>query len=291
MTHSITVKNTFLTIDESASDRVPRSSSVPRTFKPGMYEESPHYDDSTNASDKDASDNVQATCSDSEFEDLYPDCRRECSGCLEDFVDVIHSRAETSNLPPLWADEDPEADDTSRVTLNLVNMVPTAAKARCKLRTQAKPFQSVMTPPAEVAALISSAVEVLSSGNDIINVQVNNGGMGGTTVIIGESSSTNPDVSFTFTLVKDALLNQSERSENSYILGYGAQPFTNLDSLSFSANIGCLPDAQYNSACWDTYEKGFCPRCSTCRWYHPSKFDSMRVIVMIKKQTSSTWLD
>jgi len=282
MTLNVTVKNTFLTIDDVVSARV-RSSSVPRSFKSGDYckccdspRDSPRNDDSTDASsDKDR----QATYSDSEFGEEFQDCRLTPEEIVQEFQEMP------------TADEKSRATVAPRLTLSLSDMVSTEAKERCKLRTTAQPFKSVRTAPAEVTALIANAVAVLSSGMDIVDVQVNDGGMGGTCMIIGESSSTDPDVSWTFTLVKDALLNLAEQSENTYILGYDAQPFNNLDPLSFSANIGCVPAAHCNTACWDTYSQGFCPRCTTCRWDHPSKFDMMRLIVMIKKQTSSTWLD
>lgn len=310
MTLSITVKNTFLTFDTSASDRVPRSSSVPRTFKPCDYGDSLQSDDSTNASDKAsdkcATENFQDSYSDSDnFQDI-PDYRSEATEDFGEFImpewpawqqaeftEFTHSCVDATCCPEVPAADDPGMlwDDTSKVTLSLVDMVSTEAKARAKLRTQAQPFQSKMTPPTEVETLISNAAEVLMSGMDIINVQVTYGGMGGTTMIIGESASTDPDVQFTFSLVKETLLNVAEQSENTYVLGYGAQPFNNLDQLSFSANIGCVPAAHQDTACWDTYEKGYCPRCDKCRWDHPSKFDTMRIIVMIKKQTSSTWLD
>jgi len=268
MTLSITVKNTFLTIDEAVSARV-RSSSVPRAFKPNpdwSCGNAPQNDVSTNASDRDTTDNCQASYSDSE--------------CGEEFADCRHDHLEM-----------PTAYDKSRVTLSLDNMVSTEAKVRCKLRTKAQPFKPVRAPPAEVEAVIANAVKVLSGCMDIVNVQVNDGGMSGTTIVVGESASTDPDVSWTFALVKDALVKSAEQSERTYILGYDAQPFNNLDPLSFSASIACVPTSHLNTACWDTYQQGFCPRCSTCRWDHPSEYDTMRLIVMIKKQTASTWLD
>jgi len=270
---ALSIKNTFLTIDddEVVSGRV-RSSSVPRAFKPNpnwSCGNAPLSDDSTNASDN-ASDNTsdrdtmehcQACYSESESSEEFADCRTDT--------------------------EMPTASDQSRVTLSLDNMVSTEPKVRVKLRTKAQPFKPVRAPPAEVQAVIENARAVLSSHKDIVNVRVNDGGMGGTTMIVGESSSTEPDASWTLPLVKDALFNSAAQSERTYILGYEAQPFNNLDALSFSASIACVPVAHQDTACWDTYQQGFCPRCRTCRWDHPSEYDTMRLIVMINKKT---WL-
>lgn len=285
----ITVKNTFLDVKRLAEDTVRRSSSVPRTFKPVDFlcfkpegsacGDSPISDDSTSASEK----NFPANSSDSEQD--FPDYHSDCT----DDNDFVYSCAESLREPQL---ESPHAttDEAeilcrmSRVTLSLADMVTAdAEKVRAKLRAQAQPFKSARTPPSEVMVLIANAVAVLSGDKDIVDVQVHDGGMGGTTMIVAKSASKSPDALWILSLVKDALLDSAEQSENTYILGYGAQAFNNLDPLSFSCNIGCVPASHQNTACWDTYEKGFCPRCSTCRWDHPAETDTMRVIVMVKQ--------
>jgi len=245
-------------------------------------------DDSTNASEKDVTDNESGD---------YHDCCSECTDySYPDSVPL--SRADSSPSDELTrADSSPsydtdDEDDKSRVKLSLADMVDTTAKApRTKLRSQAATFKSVVAAPAEVTQVIDNAVAALSCCPDIINTSVQHGGMGGTTIIVGESASTDPDVSWTFVSVKDTLLKSAEQSENTYILGYGNQPFNTLDNLSFSASVVCVPAAHQSTACWDMYEQGFCSRCSTCRWDHPGKLDTMRIVVMIKKQTQLTWLD
>lgn len=171
-----------------------------------------------------------------------------------------------------------------KTTLSLADMVDESSeKERIKLKSTARPFKSVREPPAEAKAVVVSAVEVLSAGPDIYDVQVRDGGMGGTTVIIAKSSLACPDPSLIFSLVKDALLTSAEQTDSTYILGYGSQPFKNLDDLSFSASVVCVPAAHQDSVCWETYEQGFCPRCTGCRWNHPSEIDKMHIIVMIQK--------
>lgn len=278
----ITVKNTFLNIKKVAGSGQQRSSSVPRAFKLG--DNAWFSDDSTNASDKD----TLHTPSDDEED--FPDY---CSTCTDDQMDFMQSCED--NCSECCSDRQASSTsqddaDQSKVTvkLSLSDMVTeNSEKVRLKLRPSARPFKSVRAPPAEVTSMIASAVTVLSSGMDIVDVQVCDGGMGGTTLIHASSTSTNPDAQWLFTMVKDALLSSAEQSENSYILGYGAQPFNNLDQLSFSANICCMPAAHRDTACWDFYEKGSCPRRATCRWDHPSDADMMRVIIMVKKAAES----
>jgi len=299
-----TVKNTFLTkVKPTQEEPVRRSSSVPRAFKPSDFKVmGPISDACTTASDKDSmsslnrSDSVAsfaATCSECDSQDYSSIGGGVGWGC-QDFPDYRSDCMESSSLDEKESPTDACADEKhrSRVTISLDDMVSKEVKiARAKLKSNARPFKSARTPAGEVMGVIANAVEVLSKDADISSVRVHDGGMGGTTMIVGKSSSLNPDALLVFSLVKDALLRSAEKSENTYILGYGTQPFNNLDPLSFSANIACMPKTHQDTACWDTYENGSCPRCATCRWDHPSDIDQIRVIVMIQKAGPSLVVD
>lgn len=299
---SITVKNTFIDVQKEVEDVPRRSQSVPRAFKLSdhvkntkpcrvlkfaecTFVDPVDTDDSTNASDKDFPDRW----SDHEIPDY-------CSDCTED-NDTIHQGVESVPMPLLeqpssagtavvWTTQESLMQcqakaDIGKVTLSLDNMV--TEESRRRLRSQAQPFKSARTPPAEVTKTIASAVEVLATGKDIMDVQVHDGGMGGTTMIVAQSSCAHPDPQCTFSLVKDSLLRSAEQSQNTYVLGYGAQPFNNLDRFSFSLKLAHVPAAHRQTECWDHYEKGFCSQYSKCCWNHPSETDMMRIIVMIKK--------
>jgi len=289
------VKNTFLTLKKQ-EDSVPRSSSVPRAFKPGQSkcDDFFHSDDSTNASDKDITENFHSTCSETDSQDVADctDCQSVCTdvgsdlavpcakSCWSDMTD--DSPADVS--PFSLADLVPcEPCLPSKVTLSLVDTVGSveAAQTRSKLRSTAKLFKSTRAPPTEVAAIISSAVAALSS-QGIVDVQVQDGGMGGTTSIVGSLSYPQLNAKHILSTVQDTLLNSAEQSENRYILGYGAKAFNSLDEWTISARICTVPAAQKDTCCWDIYEKGFCPQCNSCEWSHPDAADIMRVIVMIK---------
>lgn len=295
---SVTVKNTFLSWTKPLEEEpVKRSSSVPRTFKPGCFTVDFISDDSTSASDKDSlsghirRENFATTSSDGDSQDFvdtedFPDYRSDCTDYDEEFLHPCATTWETPSAEEKGSTTDaPVGEDqkTRPFTLSLDDMVSMEAKVRCKLKPCARPFKSMLKQPptTEVMTVVASAVEVLSKCDGILGVQVHDGGMGGTTMIVGKSAHANPEAEPVFSKVKDALLHSAEQSENTYILGYGAQPFNNLDNMSFSANIASVPND--DTACWETYEKGFCPRCATCRWDHPSDIDQVRVIVMIQK--------
>jgi len=296
MAISITVKNTFLSWTKPLEEApVRRSSSVPRTFKPGCCTVDLISDDSTSASDKDSlsghlrRENFATASSEVDTED-FPDYRSDCTDYDSEFCNPCVATLETSAPQENGSTTDSRRPSTSdnKVTLSLDCMVTAASeRVRAKLKTTAKPFKSLLkkTATSEVMTVVSSAVETLSKCDGILGVQVHDGGMGGTTMIVGKSAHAEPDAEWVFSKVKDALLLSAEQSENTYILGYGAQPFNNLDKMSFSANIASVPAAHQDTACWETYEKGFCPRCASCRWDHPSDIDQVRVIVMIQKAT------
>jgi len=290
-----TVKNTFLTLKKQ-EDSVPRSSSVPRAFKPGQSkcDDFFHSDDSTNASDKDISENFGSTCSETNSQDVA-DCTDCQSVCTDDGGDFAFPCAK-SCWSDMTDDEPAEASPfcladlvpcqpclPSKVTLSLVDTVASveATQTRSKLRPTAKLFKSTRAPTAEVETVISSAVAALS-GQGIVGVQVQDGGMGGTTTICGSLAYPQLNVKSILSIVQDTLLNSAEQSENTYILGYGAKAFNSLDESTISCRISTVPDAQKDTCCWDIYEKGFCAQCSSCQWSHPAAADIMRVIVMIK---------
>jgi hypothetical protein len=294
------VKNTFLELESDATQRTSevishrRSSSVPRVFKPGSclvsvmaaviaddsYTCSPCSDDSTNASDQD----VASTCDDSSpISDASSQSgSNTCEDCLSDH-ETLHSGGSD------------DKNGTGKVALNLADMVCVAAPCkkqislvdlcteRSKLRSSARLFRSARDPPDEVNALISCAAEAFRNCHEIVDVQVQNGGMGGTTMIVAQACSMEPDASMIFPFIKDAVLTAAAQSEKTYIMGYNVRPFNDLDPLSFSMNVACVPAAHENSACWETYENGICPRKNCCRWDHPAELDMMRVIVILKK--------
>lgn len=295
------IKNTFLDIEKLTENSEKRSSSVPRTFKPGAsyFCESSRSDDSTSASDNEVHDSLLSSdCGSKVRHSWGSDCDSDgvpdyCTDDESDFICLAPSLTrEAAVEDPAGGSSDTcklcladmtgeDMQASSKVKLSLVDMVND--KERQKLRSQAKPFKSMRAIPEDATAVVKSAVAALYSSSDIFDVQVQDAGMGGTTMIVGKSSSANPDGRMTLAIVKDALLKAAERSQSTYILAYGAQPFNNLDALSFSANIACVPAAQEATTCWDTYEQGFCPRRSTCCLNHPSDSNKFRIIVLIQK--------
>jgi hypothetical protein len=290
------VKNTFLVLEGDISKRFPetrRSSSVPRVFKPAGGSSdvnSPRSVASTKDTEKEICPSI---CSDTDYQETSSNCS-----------DCTASPSVSSVGPSSFGDNSSDHDEMpqcsqekAKVTLSLSDMVNNGRKkeislveccaSRSKLRSRARPFQSARDPPQEVKTLISRAAQAFQYSLNVVDVQVQSGGMGGTTLIDGEYVDAFPDASMIFPLVKDAILHAAVQSENTYVMGYNVRPFNDLDSLSFSMNIACVPSAHQNTACWDTYENGICTRHSSCKWAHPAELDMMRVIVSLKKRQAS----
>lgn len=85
--------------------------------------------------------------------------------------------------------------------------------------------------------------------------------------------------------VKDAaqtmLLEAATNSQSTYVLGYEAEPFKDLNESTFVVMLAALPPAWNRTACWDTYSMGACPRGKSCKWQHPGKREMQPVRVTL----------
>lgn len=84
------------------------------------------------------------------------------------------------------------------------------------------------------------------------------------------------------TVVKNALMEAAQLSQNVYIMGTGAKPFISK-SQGFTTMLGEMADR--TQACWDLYMKGCCWRGDACRWRHPQCL--MPVNVVLKQMEAS----
>jgi len=81
---------------------------------------------------------------------------------------------------------------------------------------------------------------------------------------------------YLLSLAKNALFEATNNSNNVYIMGYAAKPFT-TKSQGFVSILGDMPDE--SKACWDLYSKGFCCRERECRWQHPQCLTPINVML------------
>jgi hypothetical protein len=263
----MTVKNTFLDLVELIEEpEGKRSHSVPRSWKPACPEpcrplrSAPRWADSADDFTEHTSCGVTFLVSDSSTVDSDHDCQVSSS---------------SEDITPGHSGE--------KVTLSLCS---TIVQERTKLKSKAKIFEPVSSLPRDMHCVLMAAQAALSSSPNILNVQMCDGRLGGITTIIGSYARGSLQVfelMKTLTIVKTLLLDAAANTENTYVMGYVSDPFTDIGQSGFSTKLASVPAEQEASTCWDCYQKGFCPRRSTCRWCHPLDSNLANVVVMLNE--------
>jgi len=165
--------------------------------------------------------------------------------------------------------------------------IANSSGARTKLKVEAPVFK----PAPNVAgldAVISCLHLALTSCGQIRDIKTERGPMAtryGTSPILisGElqsgpcASSRSYDVVH---LTKQALEAITARLPTITLLSARVQK----DECGYSlrSSIACIPDHAQDCMCWDMFRKGYCPRRSLCRWYHPQDSDLARIRVSIR---------
>lgn len=203
-----------------------------------------------------------------------------------------------------WGDSDDEKSNTACVTSNtaaVLKVMDNSASGACrdsqrlqrprttKLNPQARLFQPVVpgTPvPQELAAVIGVTSEALRCSPCVHSVDVSGIAMGSTTTLtvrVEPGSLATLGSQRLLSCAKEALLGAAARSQSTYVLGYLARPFKDLGTTGFGAQVGFVTSAQEKVTCWDTYQRGFCPRRATCRWCHPLESDLIQIVVKLQE--------
>lgn len=133
----------------------------------------------------------------------------------------------------------------------------------------------------EIDSVLASVRQVLASTPDVAAAEVIPGLMGALTTIsiklLPASRTTMPGSrksrqTCAAAIAQAALLEATNRSQHVYVLGYETKPFEdNPHGTGFSATLAVASAEWEATACWDTFQKGFCPRGSACRWHHPGR--------------------
>lgn len=288
MAMQMTIKNTFIDLlDDTNAMASKRSSSLPRSWKPTA----PMW----SAKDKlSLPSDVSTVDSEERWSDIDPEAQRE-----ERWSDLEPE----SQREERWSDVDPEGssgglsstesdgeqqeeeEQSLKTVLCLSEVIVADGKPKStKLSSKARLFQPVITLPMDLRAVLIAAHAALCGCPKIFNAHMSEGALGGTTNIVGyyaRGSMQVFELAKTVATVKTALLDAAAESTNTYVIGYEKRPFTDVGHCSFSANIGSVSPMQEDTMCWDTIQKGFCPRRSTCRWCHLNESDMANVVITL----------
>jgi len=270
MAGALTVKNTFFDFDDTNAATSKRSSSLPRSWKPLWGLACEDSDKNVPPSDGDASTVDSDECC------SVADIEGSCSGMSSSESDQCR-----------WCDVEPQDDTPSKIRLCLNQAISADAAARStKLSSKARMFEPISSLPMDMRLVLMAARAAFSGSPKILNVRMSESCLGGVTTLTGyyvKGSLNVGEVIQTLALVKIALLDAAASSENTYLLGYAKQPFNEESGSGFSARLGLVPTAQEDTACWDTYQNGFCYRRSTCWRCHPQESDLLTVAVALNE--------
>jgi hypothetical protein len=189
-----------------------------------------------------------------------------------------------------------------KVALNLCLCLPEEEQAPAvppprvpltKLKTVSKPFTPVLSLLQEASAVVAAARQAILQSPQVLWAEVQEGTLGSTTTISAQVAKgpcpiENEALQATaLAAAKSAFLDAASASSCCYVMGYLVEPFKDLDpensnfEAGFVLKLGFVPASAEETACWDTFEKGFCRRHSTCRWCHPQDTDVLHVVVQL----------
>jgi len=260
MAMELVVRNTFIDFDNVDTDAPSskRSTSVPRSWKPA----------SCVLGAKTLWSDVSTVASDEPFVDQ----------------DVSSSGVSCSDSDGASSEHN---EDASKAVLCLSSMISEEDKLRStKLSAKARMFEPISSLTQDIRLVLTAAHASLKASPKLFNVHMSEGAFGGATTIIGsyaKGSLLAFELVKTLSIVRMALLDAAATSENTYVIGYARQPFLEIGQSGFSAKLSSVPTTQDDMTCWDTYQKGFCPRPSTCCWCHPADSEIVKVIVMLSE--------
>lgn len=188
--------------------------------------------------------------------------------------------------------DDDECSSRSKIPIQLCVLMPEDALAtppvETKLKATAATFMPLSCGIGEAAMVIAAAQMALGVCPQVFGVERCDGTMGTITTLsaqVQDGPSPAAEASQSaLEAAKAALLATASLSQNVYVIGYLTEyPFEDFeDGTGFAASLGFVTRAQEDTACWDTFQKGFCPRRTTCRWCHPAQSDLVRVHVSLK---------
>jgi len=283
-TMTVIVRNTFLDIAEHKflqfgepirSER--RSQSMPRGWKAIATRASPSPATPTIKSVSKMSESSSASTrtgspeSERNFS-FFSESDTEADGCVE-CCSELQSHAELQSSQS-------EAD----------------AGARTKLSSTAASFHSVPATGTSIDAVANAAYLSLVSCSQITKIKVENvqapqqnkdnkiGNKGKPTTTISAEVSCGPNAAAqsydAMHLAKQSLTALAAHLPTVALLSARMQKEEN--GYSMRCSIACLPDGAENGMCWDVMKKGFCPRRTCCKWYHPQDADNQKLKISIK---------
>lgn len=125
---------------------------------------------------------------------------------------------------------------------------------------------------AEVGIVLNAARLILESSPSVASVNISAGPAGTIANVSVKMVVNSPQIACASVaaIAKAALLESAASSKSVYVLGYESMPFhSDGHSIGFSSTLAVASCG--SSTCWETFQKGCCPRGRKCKWQHPGR--------------------
>jgi hypothetical protein len=133
--------------------------------------------------------------------------------------------------------------------------------------------------------MVKAVYFALLSSGQIYNIKVDQGVQGTSpTLIVAELQKGQRDSSRCYDAVhvaRRALEDVTSCSKSLTLLSKRVQK-DDRGGYSLRSSVACIPESKEDGVCFDLFQKGHCPRCTACQWYHPQESDIFRVKIAVR---------
>mmetsp|Transcript_39528 Transcript_39528/g.92994 ORF Transcript_39528/g.92994 Transcript_39528/m.92994 type:complete len:472 (+) Transcript_39528:185-1600(+) len=185
---------------------------------------------------------------------------------------------------------------------NQASVSPTRTPLRTVLTSQAPIFQPAQVRPSTTLLATGSTVESTwmapkgMQAEFVEAVEALRAGLAGafqaswalqaptsTSVCFSASTSSSFNSTAVVTSVQQAVLNVVAKFPSVFLMGRNANPFQALScgKLGFRVVLCTIDKDRFQTVCWDTVGKGYCPRGCSCTWAHPQGQELLEVQIQL----------
>lgn len=80
-------------------------------------------------------------------------------------------------------------------------------------------------------------------------------------------------------VAQTCLIESCSKMKEVHLLGHRTGNIFKPSTQGFEAHVAYVPPEDEAKACWDLYQKGFCPRSGRCRWRHSDDILTFKVVM------------
>jgi len=147
------------------------------------------------------------------------------------------------------------------------------ATPRTRNRARSSCLEPSLESLQELKSVLGTARHALMTSPSVLDTELTLAAVGTIATLCIQMLPNSPESAYVSVaaIAKAELLEAAAASESVYVLGYEAKPFEDDVGKGFSTTLAIAPRSWECTACWETYQKGVCPRGKKCKWQHPGR--------------------